>query len=351
MQQVGHNAQGRLKQLVPSIGSFFTKLPLVRAFYVQDEKRAISARRLVSPSFNDIRLILNTAQAMCLVGGREPLKLVTFDGDVTLYEDGMSLTPDNPVVDRLLKLLENDIHVGIVTAAGYSEISGEKYEERLRGLMDAVRDSTVLTDAQKQNLLVMGGESNFLFRYSTETHHLSWVPPETWRLPEIEHWSEEDIQAVLNIGEAVLKGEKQKLLLPATIIRKDRGVGIVPLPGRKIYRELLEEIVLTAQAKLDASPAAKRLQFCAFNGGSDVWIDIGDKRLGVLSLQQYLGNINGFQTLHVGDQFASVGANDFKARQAACTVWIASPAETVDIIDELLTYLQEANIYQDVLAV
>ena len=121
MQQLGNELQGRLKQLVPSIGTFFTKLPFERAFYVQDEKRAISARRLVSPSFNDIRLILNTAQTMSLVGGREPLKLVTFDGDVTLYEDGMSLTPDNPVVVRLLKLLESDIYVGIVTAAGYSE--------------------------------------------------------------------------------------------------------------------------------------------------------------------------------------------------------------------------------------
>lgn len=345
MQQVGNDSQGRLKQLVPSIGVFFTKLPLERAFYVQDEKRSISARRLVSPSFNDIRLILNTAQTMSLVGGRETLKLVTFDGDVTLYEDGMSLTPENPVVGRLLKLLQNDIHVGIVTAAGYSEISGEKYEVRLKGLIDAINDTDTLTKSQKENLLVMGGESNFLFRFDTESGHLKWIAPEEWTLPEISHWVEDDIQAVLDIGESVLTNEKQKLFLPATIIRKSRGVGIVPLPGQKICRELLEEIVLTAQKKLDASEAGKRIHFCAFNGGSDVWVDIGDKRLGVLSLQQYLGNINGFQTLHVGDQFASVGANDFKARLAACTVWIASPAETVEIIDELLTYLNEATVF------
>lgn len=345
MQQLGNELQGRLKQLVPSIGTFFTKLPFERAFYVQDEKRAISARRLVSPSFNDIRLILNTAQTMSLVGGREPLKLVTFDGDVTLYEDGMSLTPDNPVVVRLLKLLESDIYVGIVTAAGYSETSGEKYEVRLKGLIDAINESTTLTTSQKENLLVMGGESNFLFRFDSSLGHLKWIDPVNWTLPEISHWAEEDIQAVLDIGEKVLTNEKQKLLLPATIIRKSRGVGIVPLPGERICRELLEEIVLTAQKKLENSEVGKRLHFCAFNGGSDVWVDIGDKRLGVLSLQKYLGNINGFQTLHVGDQFASVGANDFKARLAACTVWIASPAETVEIIDELLLYLEEANAY------
>lgn len=35
-------------------------------------------------SFNDIRLILNTAQIMSLSRNGGPLKLVTFDGDVTL---------------------------------------------------------------------------------------------------------------------------------------------------------------------------------------------------------------------------------------------------------------------------
>lgn len=68
-------------------------------------------------------------------------------------------------------------------------------------------------------------------------------------------------------------------------------------------------------------------------------------------------------TLHVGDQFLSAGANDFKvsldnflaslllpyrfgkmdsetrnsdqARLACTTAWIASPAETVQLLDEL----------------
>lgn len=80
----GLPAHARLKHLVPTIGHFFTRLPLERAFLVQDPRRAISARRLVSPSFNDIRLILNTAQAMALAEGPRALRLVTFDGDVTL---------------------------------------------------------------------------------------------------------------------------------------------------------------------------------------------------------------------------------------------------------------------------
>lgn len=80
----------RLNQLVPSVGLFFTPLPLEEAFLIQDKKRAISSRKLVSPSFNDIRVILNTAQVLQLAKygsgneGSKSLKLVTFDGDVTL---------------------------------------------------------------------------------------------------------------------------------------------------------------------------------------------------------------------------------------------------------------------------
>jgi len=45
--------------------------------------------------------------------------------------------------------------------------------------------------------------------------------------------------------------------------------------------------------------------------------------------------IRGDRTLHVGDQFLSAGSNDFKARVVGTTAWIASPAETVDLLIEL----------------
>lgn len=38
-------------------------------------------------------------------------------------------------------------------------------------------------------------------------------------------------------------------------------------------------------------------------------------------------------TLHVGDQFLSAGANDFRARSVGTTAWIASPEETVYVYD------------------
>ena len=47
-------------------------------------------------------------------------------------------------------------------------------------------------------------------------------------------------------------------------------------------------------------------------GGNDVFVDIGDKSYGVMACQKYLGGIEASKTLHVGDQFLSTGANDFK---------------------------------------
>jgi IMP and pyridine-specific 5'-nucleotidase len=43
-----------------------------------------------------------------------------------------------------------------------------------------------------------------------------------------------------------------------------------------------------------------------------VFIDIGDKSWGVRACQRYFGGIDQSMTLHVGDQFLSAGANDFK---------------------------------------
>jgi IMP and pyridine-specific 5'-nucleotidase len=53
-----------------------------------------------------------------------------------------------------LDLMSRNTKIGIVTAAGYTEAS--RYYERLHGLLDAVRDSALLTLEQKNNLIVMG---------------------------------------------------------------------------------------------------------------------------------------------------------------------------------------------------
>ena len=57
----------RLKQYVPTVGRFFTSLPLHKAFKIYDDKYLISGRNFVAPSFNEIRHILNLAQIMVII--------------------------------------------------------------------------------------------------------------------------------------------------------------------------------------------------------------------------------------------------------------------------------------------
>ncbi|KAL0633482.1 IMP 5'-nucleotidase [Maublancomyces gigas] len=337
----GTPERSKLRFLVPSVGTFFTPLLLEKAFVYQDARRAISSRRFVAPSFNDIRLTLNTAQIMSLTTLNGPLKLVTFDGDVTLYDDGQCLTPANPVIPRIIKLMAKGLCIGIVTAAGYTD--SIRYRERLFGLLDAINTSTLLTPAQRQNLIIIGGESSYLFKFSHESKTLlAPVSREIWALDEMQLWTDEDIQGLLDIAESALLESVGTMSLRAVVLRKERAVGIVPLEaGIKFEREQLEEAVLAAQKTLELSDVGRRLPFCAFNGGNDVFVDIGDKRLGVLCCQKFFGHVKGSETLHIGDQFLSAGHNDFKARMAGTTVWVASPAETVGSLDELMRWLED----------
>lgn len=174
-----------------------------------------------------------------------PLELVTFDGDVTLYDDGESLTLECEVIPRILKLMRKGCRIGIVTAAGYTEPS--KYHGRLYGLLDAVHGSDMPTNL-KENLIVMGGESNFLFQYSDHApDRLVVVPREQWALDEMRLWHEEDITELLNVAEKALQDCVNNMHLDAVVLRKERAVGIVSSGGRKFAREQLEETVLVTQ--------------------------------------------------------------------------------------------------------
>lgn len=258
-------------------------------------------------------------------------------------DDGQSLTADNPVIPRVLSLLTQGTKVGIVTAAGYTE--AKKYYDRLYGLLDAIKVAVTMEQITNPELIILGGESNFLFQLDTSSKYLlQYVERSEWLLPEMQQWTEEDIQTLLDVAEKALRECISGMDLSAEILRKERAVGIVPSTAanaRKFTREQLEETVLVTQQVVELSPAAKRLPFCAFNGGNDVFVDIGDKGWGVLACQRYLGGIEGSKTLHVGDQFLSAGANDFKARLACTTAWIANPGETVQLLDELTTHSQD----------
>lgn len=187
--------------------------------------------------------------------------------------------------------MSKNTKIGIVTAAGYTE--ADKYFNRLHGLLMAINNSDLLTSAQKQNLMIMGGESNFLFKFSpTSPHLLEWLPRRTWILPEMVSWTEPTIQSILSVAEKALRECISTLHLPAIVIRKSRAVGIVhEKEGGKFPREQLEETVLVVQKILEMSEVVRGsgLPFCAFNGGNDVFVDIGDKSWGVMVCQRYFG--------------------------------------------------------------
>ena len=197
-----------------------------------------------------------------------PLELVTFDGDVTLYHDGASLTADNPVIERIIRLLSQGTRVGIVTAAGYTDAS--KYYGRLCGLLEAVKSAIERSLLFKPVLIVLGGESNYLFTFDASSKYLlRFVPRKTWMLDVMKHWTEPDVNALLDVAEGALQECIDTLGLSAEILRKERAVGIIPSAqpnSRKFTREQLEETVLVTQQIVEMSPVARNIPFCAFNG-------------------------------------------------------------------------------------
>lgn len=167
----------RLKQLVPTIGMFHTHLPLRAAYEIYNEKHRLSKRKHIQISFNEIRHILNLAQIMALrkvaphEDVRDPLlasmaslranpadssdqlqqhsrhesvtddfleaqlsaddkqlngpRLISFDGDQTLYSDGENFERNPRLANYLYQLLRHGVAVAVVTAAGYEyNVSG-----------------------------------------------------------------------------------------------------------------------------------------------------------------------------------------------------------------------------------
>ena len=144
------------------------------------------------------------------------------------------------------------------------------------------------------------------------------------------------VNELLNCAEESANHAVEDLNLHARVIRKKRSVGLVPSPGREITRESLDEVVLRTQEKLEQLNGGNGtgLPWCAFNGGSDAWVDVGNKRVGVKVLQSYLG-IPPHETLHIGDQFLGLG-NDYAARAVCPCIWIINPAETTYILKSIL---------------
>ncbi|KAJ1834055.1 IMP 5'-nucleotidase [Coemansia sp. RSA 2711] len=339
--QSGIPTHSRLAKLVPTVGTFFTRLPLERAFRHINHTNKISARKHVPPSFNDIRRILNMAQVMAIA---PELQLVTFDGDMTLYADGQNFEDDSALTTLLIGLLRRRINVAIVTAAGYGADAG-RYELRLSGLLRGFAAAALSAD-QVSRFFVLGGECNFMFRCRAD-YHLEFIDDSEYASSALRAWTDVQVQQLLDVAEAELADCVQRMGINAQILRKPRAVGLVP--QEELTREQLDECALSSQLallKFQGSPKSQPcdvpIPFCAFNGGSDCWVDIGNKLIGVRILQELIGSPPN-ATLHVGDQFLSTG-NDISTRAACCTCWIISPHETQNILTELETILGPSDL-------
>ena len=304
----GHPHNSRLKRLCPSIGVFFTPLPLVEAFKELERDRSFIGRRFVPPSFNDIRYLLNLAQIHAISG---ELELITFDGDMTLYADGADFARDSKLVVLLVELLRLGKKVAIVTAAGYPG-NPARYEQRLSGLLHSFREEQAASPSSCgffSNFYVLGGECNYLFQYNPNSQHLIYLEPELYRPEFMRAWShnESQIQALLSVAENHLKARIEDMGISdrVSILRKSRAVGVNPIAvsappppaatgssgslshhASLLHREQLDELALSVQDELHryqmmGGEDVGYIPFCAFNGGSDVWVDIGNKLIGV----------------------------------------------------------------------
>lgn len=99
-----------------------------------------------------------------MYASRAQLRLLTLDGDGTLYEDGKNFS--SPVLGRAIAaLLRRGLYVAVVTAAGYG-YDAKKYMRRLGCLPEIFAQENLEADAARRFFL-MGGESNYLLRSDT----------------------------------------------------------------------------------------------------------------------------------------------------------------------------------------
>jgi len=377
-QDPADNQASRLKQIVPTVGKFHTALPLRKAFEVYNSKYAITKRKHVCISFNEIRHILNLAQIMSFVEDERRMrglsisvqeeeevvpttcdsdsdegttntcdfhgpKLITFDGDQTLYSNGSNFESNPELAHNIYLLLLHGVFVAVVTAAGYEYVT-EKYEMRLSGLL-AYFKKKKLSEKHCGRFYLFGGECNYLLRLGSDykLHAVQENGPGGWKtstkyLPETpSNWPESDITTLLDIVNDSLTHSISDLKLRARILRKKRAIGLIPIKANdQLPREGLDEVVLRVQTELSSNANKHNyLPFCAFNGGNDVFVDVGNKRVGVQILQSYCG-IKVEETLHIGDQFLNTTGNDKAARDICPCVWIISPDETTYILKNIL---------------
>jgi len=326
-------------------GRLWQPLHLREALIDYDNEAHVTCRQYVPATFRELRNICNLAQVRGAAGPGAALQLLTFDGDQTLYPDRATLGSDAPLVPLLLELLTRGVALALVTAVGFDEAA--PYEARLSGLLAALTAAGA-PEALCSRVFVVGGQCNYLARCRAEggVATLYMVPPSEWRLPEMERWRPQQLQRLLDVAQrALLDGAaRMHMADKVKLVRKERAVGVL-YEAEKHRTELhrtttlmLDELAVHARQAVReeqrTNAALRSMPFCAFNGGRDVFVDVGSKDLGIASLQRIVG-ATPQSTLHMGDQFTQTG-NDLLARRACGTLWVDSPEETAVLLRYML---------------
>ena len=261
-----------------------------------------------------VRKVFSLGQVLA---SRHHTRLWTFDGDGTLYDDGGSLMTGSPIVSKLLQLLEDESkHVAIVTAASYPG-NPKGFENRLFGLLDAIPSD------RRNRVHIIGGCCNYYLNLNANGH---LVFDTTWNaLPDLD---KSTIENTLSVAHELLAKHVLDRDLDALFVTKPYAVGIVS--GNKNQKNWTFD-TLDAIA-LDVGKQLKELKvpICVFNGGNDVFIDIGDKSYGIAALQERI-NVLPQETLHFGDRFTRTG-NDMSTARVADVVWVSGPNETLEFL-------------------
>jgi len=397
--------RSRLKRLIPGIGAFFTPLPLTQALAEYDEFFALSRRRYVPPNFAELRHVLNIAQVHASARAGLELITFDADGTLYADGAHMRHDSDMIAhIVRLLRAGVHVAIVTAAGYPGEpgrfeARLPGLLSAFAALDLPAAVTDRFHIMGGECNYLLKVlppdeddggggggGGESpapssSASSSRRTRPRRLAFVDDAEWKSPEMAAWREADVAALLDAAQGVLVETAARLAVPVSVVRKERAVGVVPL-APTVY-EVLEEMAITVQVELGAAAAAgggaaagagrppargvggggggngsaaaaaatpaappvttiPALPFCAFNGGGDVFVDVGNKSLGLEALKSYLG-LHPSAVLHVGDRFTSSG-NDAATRDCCSILWVANPEETDFFIRLLLGDLEELGV-------
>ena len=281
-------------------------------------------------------------------------------------DEGGLTDGDDSAAARRRRRRRRHLHHASITAEAASA-SDAAVEEAAAAAAEAAAAAALSASAAATARAVAASPSTQLPAFSPHSHRLAFVPDHEWKSPEMASWTAEEIERLLDAAQAALEEGAARLRLPVRVIRKERAVGVLPL-APTVY-EVLEDLAISVQVELaggkrwegekdksnrgrrgnesesnsngnnNNNSAAPLLPFCAFNGGGDVFVDVGNKSLGLDALKAYLG-LSPSQVLHVGDRFTDSG-NDTATRDCCSIVWVANPEETGFFIKMLIADLED----------